>query len=85
VEWKARSIARSAALIYEETGDEYDEQGFKMMARVFYRKAFEHYLRAGDKDRIERLYRKAEKAFGEQPVFLKEFEALREKVAVKEE
>ena len=85
VEWKARSIARSAALIYEETGDQYDEKGFKMMARVFYRKAFEHYLRAGDKDRIERLYKKAEKAFGEQPVFLKEFEALREKVAVKEE
>ncbi|WXG39511.1 MAG: hypothetical protein WED07_01530 [Candidatus Freyarchaeum deiterrae] len=87
VEWKARSISRSAALIYEETGDSYDERGFKMLARVFYRKAFEHYLRAGDKERIESLYEKAMNAFGEQPIFLKEFEELKKKegVVVKEE
>jgi len=87
VEWKARSISRSAALIYEETGDDYDKRGFKMLARVFYRKAFEHYLRAGDKDRIEKLYEKAVDAFGEQPIFLKEFEDLKKKegVVVKEE
>jgi tetratricopeptide (TPR) repeat protein len=82
VEWKARSISRNAALIYEETGDDYNKRGFKMLARVFYRKAFEHYLRAGDKDRIEGLYEKAVNAFGEQPIFLKEFEDLKKKVEV---
>ncbi|MEX2725606.1 MAG: AAA family ATPase [Candidatus Freyarchaeota archaeon] len=85
VEWKARSIARSAALIYEEIGDDYDGMGFKMMARVFYHKAFEHYMRAGDKDRIKRLYEKATNAFTNQPIFLKEFEALNKKVTIKEE
>ncbi len=85
VEWKARSVARSAALIYEEIGDEYDGMGFKMMARVFYHKAFEHYMRAGDKDRIKRLYEKATNAFTNQPIFLKEFEALNKKVTIKEE
>ncbi len=85
VEWKARSIARSAALIYEETGDDYEERGLKMMVRVFYRKAFEHYLRAGDKDRIDKLYEKAKNAFSEQPIFIKEFEALKQKAVFKEE
>ncbi|MFB0560017.1 MAG: AAA family ATPase [Candidatus Lokiarchaeia archaeon] len=85
VEWKARSIARSAALIYEETGDEYEERGLKMMTRVFYRKAFEHYLRAGDKDRIDKLFEKAKNVFSEQPIFIKEFEALKQKAVVKEE
>ena len=56
-----------------------------MMTRVFYRKAFEHYLRAGDKDRINRLYEKAKKAFSEQPIFKKEFEDLKQKAVVKEE
>ncbi|MBS7249933.1 MAG: ATP-binding protein [Candidatus Freyarchaeota archaeon] len=85
VEWKARSIARSAALIYEEIGDDYDGMGFKMLARVFYHRAFEHYMRAGDKDRIKRLYEKATNAFTNQPIFLKEFEALNKKVTIKEE
>jgi len=85
VEWKARSTARSVALIYEEIGDDYDAKGLKMMARVFYHKAFEHFLRAGDKDRIKRLYEKATNAFSKQPIFLKEFEALNEKVMIKEE
>ncbi|MGQ9720588.1 MAG: AAA family ATPase [Candidatus Jordarchaeum sp.] len=85
VEWKARSIARGAALIYERMGDDYWEEGLKMMARVFYRRAFEHYLRAGDSDRINKLYEKAISFFSKQPVFIKEFEALKQRAVVKEE
>lgn len=82
IEWRAKSLARSVARMFEEVGDDYLRRGAPMLSRVFYRKAVDHLIKAGDLERALSLCNKALNTFKDFQVLSKDFRSFKERLEV---